>query len=349
MATNWALIGNGGVASASSYSPNNSGSGEYLPSFAFDGGRTGSYPPAYWWRSANGYLNDTHADDWVKSTFANPKTINRIVLVGVYDSAGFGGDPQPAPGPNDTGTLYLPKSFELQVDQGLGFVTVPGGSFTGNNKVIVDISFADISNVVAVRALIHTSQTSFYNTTPSYAQVMELEAWGPSDALPGGTNVLLASNGGVASASSYVAGYEPSYINDGDTSGAYFWNDNTNGVFPDWCMVTLPSLTVINQVDVWTVSAASGFIKDFVVEYNDGSAWHTIATVTGNTQTHRSFPFSSVGVTAIRVTVNDADRSDSNATQYYYSRIAELQAWSPIPDVTVAGRRYSRMPLGAIN
>ena len=346
MATNWALTSNGATANASSYSPA-AGQGASLPSFAFDGARTGNYPPVYWWRSANGYLNDTHPDDWVSSTFATARTISRIVYVGVFDSAAFGGT-QPAPAPGDTGTVYLSKSFELQVDTGSGFYTVPGGTITGNNKVIVDVSFTAISNVLAVRCLIHTSQTPPYGDQPSYAQLIELEAWGPDAAIPPGTNVLLASKGGVASASSYVTGYEPSYINDGDTSGAYFWNDNTNGTFPDWCMVTLPSATIVNQVDVWTVTG-SGFITNFVVEYNDGSSWHTIATVTSNTQAHRSFMFAPTSVTAIRLMVNDSDHSDSNSSTYYYSRVTELQAWTPIVDVTVPGRRTSHMPLGALN
>ena len=61
-------------------------------------------------------------------------------------------------------------------------------------------------------------------------------------------NVALASNGGMASASSfYSAAFPPSAVNDGDRTGINWgngggWNDSSADVFPDWVEIDFNGL-----------------------------------------------------------------------------------------------------------
>jgi len=73
------------------------------------------------------------------------------------------------------------------------------------------------------------------------------------------TNVALASNGGVASASTfYNAGFSPSGANDGDRKGTNWgagggWNDATAGSYPDSLQVDFAGTKTIEEIDVFTV------------------------------------------------------------------------------------------------
>lgn len=76
------------------------------------------------------------------------------------------------------------------------------------------------------------------------------------------TNVALASNGGVASASSTYTGpgvnFAPAAANDGDAAGTGWgsgggWNDNTGGTWPDWLQVTFNGQKTIDRVVVTTL------------------------------------------------------------------------------------------------
>ena len=72
-------------------------------------------------------------------------------------------------------------------------------------------------------------------------------------------NVALASNGGVATASSiYYSAYDASGVNNGDRKGANFgygggWNDGTYGSFPDWLEVAFNGSKTIDEVDVFSI------------------------------------------------------------------------------------------------
>ncbi|MBA2736966.1 MAG: hypothetical protein H0U50_09305, partial [Pyrinomonadaceae bacterium] len=69
------------------------------------------------------------------------------------------------------------------------------------------------------------------------------------------TNVALATNGGVASASSQLSGGAPAIAVDGiknwATSGT--WKDATPNSYPDWLQVDFNSSQTINEVDVYGV------------------------------------------------------------------------------------------------
>src|SRR6266516_4831392 len=75
-----------------------------------------------------------------------------------------------------------------------------------------------------------------------YSRLAEVEAWG-TDAPPQRTNVALAGNGGVASASSmYSSSYPTGSTNNGDRKGLNWnngggWNDATADAYPDWLQI----------------------------------------------------------------------------------------------------------------
>ena len=139
---------------------------------------------------------------------------------------------------------------------------------------------------------------------------------------PTRVNVALASNGGVATASStYASSHAPSSVINGDRKGAPWgagggWNDATP-TFPDWLRIDFAGAKTINEIDVFSVqdnvmapiepTAALTFshygLTDFQVEYWTGSAWTPIPA--GASPAISSYGskllFTPVTTTAIRV------------------------------------------------
>jgi F5/8 type C domain len=168
-----------------------------------------------------------------------------------------------------------------------------------------------------------------------YSRITEIEAWTSST-----TNVAASGNGGVASASSsYGGAYPVSAINNGERAGAGWcsgggWADATNNAYPDWVQVTFSGQQTIDQVVVYTVqdnwaspvepddtsTFASWGVSGFQVQAWNGSAWNTVATVTGNNLVKRQVMFPSVTTDRVRVNVTSALGG--------YSRITELEAWT---------------------
>ena len=163
-------------------------------------------------------------------------------------------------------------------------------------------------------------------------------------------NLALASNGGVASASStYSSGFPVSAINDGDRVGANWesgggWNDATAGSYPDWVQVSFPVAQPLTEIDVFTIqdnyknpvtpTASTTFsqygITAFDVQYWNGSTWVTVpnGSVTGNNKVWSKFTFSPITTTAIRIQVD--------ASLASYSRIIEVEAYADSPLVNTA-------------
>jgi hypothetical protein len=155
----------------------------------------------------------------------------------------------------------------------------------------------------------------------------------------GGTNVALASVGAVASASSaYSAAFPPSAINNNERAGANpgnggYWNDATGNVFPDWVQINFSGSKTINRVVVYTLqdnyanpieptdtmTFSLYGVTAFIVQGWTGSAWTTLATVSGNNLVKRSVNFSAFTTSRIRVRITSALAS--------YSRIIEIEAW----------------------
>ncbi|SEO80149.1 alpha-L-rhamnosidase [Actinacidiphila rubida] len=100
-----------------------------------------------------------------------------------------------------------------------------------------------------------------------------------------------------------------------DGSLTTFWNDDTQGSYPDTLTVTAPAAVALHGVGF--ASFSDGVPVDFTVQTWDGSAWVTQATVTGNSSVYRWVPFTSaVTTTQVRLTVT--------ATQDGFTRVAEL-------------------------
>ncbi len=166
----------------------------------------------------------------------------------------------------------------------------------------------------------------------------------------GSTNVALAANGGVATASStYSSDYTAPAANNDERTGAPwnnngYWNDNTSGTFPDWLQIAFSGTKTINEIDVYSVqenyntpstptyamTCASYCLKDFQVQYWNGASWVDVTggNVTNNNKVWRQFYFSAVSTDRIRVYVN--------ATPDSWSRITEVEAWTgAAPTVTL--------------
>jgi Tfp pilus tip-associated adhesin PilY1 len=152
-------------------------------------------------------------------------------------------------------------------------------------------------------------------------------------------NVALASNGGVASASSYYnSGYGPSGAINGDRSGANWgsgggWNNASYNSFPEWLQVNFNGSKSITQVIVYsvqdiyyapseptdTMTFNNYGLVNFSVQGWDGSGWVTLATVTGNNLVKRTLNFGAFTTDRIRIYVTAA--ADG------YSRLTEVEAF----------------------
>ena len=144
----------------------------------------------------------------------------------------------------------------------------------------------------------------------------------PTPTPPAGVNVALATNGGVASASStHSPGYSVEGVNNGDRNGNGWangsggWNDGTIDAYPDWVEVAFNGSPTINEINVFTVqddynspsppTATMTFtqygITAFDVQYWTGSAWANVpnGSVVGNNLVWRRFTFTDISTTKI--------------------------------------------------
>lgn len=153
---NHALAANGGVATASSaYSG-------FAPSGAINGDRKGlgAWQNGYWSAAGPGY------PAWLQVDFSSSKTINEIDVFNIQDN--YANPVEPTETMTFTG--YGIVDFQVQYWDGAAWVTVPGGSVTGNNKVWRKFTFSPIT----------TTKIRVYVTgaADSYGRATELEAWG---------------------------------------------------------------------------------------------------------------------------------------------------------------------------
>lgn len=158
---NVALAANGAVATASSTA---TGSG-FSAAFAINGNNRGP-----WGNSLEGWNDNTpnSMPDWIQVDFAASKTINEIDVFSLHDNY----TQQNTPSETQTFTLYGLLGFDVQYWNGSTWVTVPGGSVTGNNKVWRKFTF---SNITTSKIRVHI------NTVPdSWSRVVEIQAYEPS-------------------------------------------------------------------------------------------------------------------------------------------------------------------------
>jgi hypothetical protein len=313
---NLALASNGASASASS----SFGLG-YPVAAIIDGERRGSN-----WTAGGGWADGTAhaAPDWVQINFGAARSIDRVVVYTVQDNYASPAEPTDAM----TFAAYGIVDFSVQGWDGAGWVTL--GAVSGNNRVKRSVAFTafttDRIRIVVTSAL------------AGVARITEVEAWASASS-PAGSNVALASNGGVATASStFGAGYPVAAVNNDERSGARWttdggWADGTVNAAPDWVQVAFNAQKSIDRVVVYTLQdnyaspveptdvmtfTAYGIV-DFTVQGWDGSAWVTLGTVSGNNRVKRTVAFSPFTTDRIRVHVTNALAG--------VARITEIEAW----------------------
>jgi hypothetical protein len=157
--TNVALQANGGVATASS-----SFSSAYPATAVNNGDRAGTGLGAggVWTDNTSGVF-----PDWVQVNFNGAKSISEIDVFTVQDNY----TSPVAPTAGQTFTLYGITAFDVQYNNGAGWVTVPGGSITNNNLVWKKITLATPVTASQIRVLVNGSKYA-------YSFITEIEAWG---------------------------------------------------------------------------------------------------------------------------------------------------------------------------
>ena len=159
--TNYALAANGGTASASSYlgPPYN-----YYASFVNNGARTSANNAIWLDNTINSF------PDWVQVDFNGSKTISQIDVITQQDNQN-----PTEPTLAQTFSLYGITAFDVQYWNGSSWVTVPGGSVIGNNKVWRQFTFSPITTG-KIRVVINAGADNVYS------RVVEVEAWSATEA-----------------------------------------------------------------------------------------------------------------------------------------------------------------------
>jgi PKD repeat protein len=152
-------------------------------------------------------------------------------------------------------------------------------------------------------------------------------------------DVALASNGGVASASSSYPSFPVSAVIDGDRTGLNWgrgggWNSGTANSFPDWVQVNFSGQKTIDQVVVYTLqdnytnpvdppdnlTFARFGVTAFQVQGWSGTAWVDLGAVSGSNLVKRPVSFPAYTTNSIRVNITAALAG--------FARITEIEAWT---------------------
>lgn len=160
-------------------------------------------------------------------------------------------------------------------------------------------------------------------------------------------NVALMSFGSWVEASSAwpspdnTLKFQPNHAIDGKRTGDSFWNDGTQGEYPDSLEVHFRKRQTIDTVNVFsvaddydapqpaepteeTVFTQHGCV-DFYLEYlTDEGQWELIpgSQVTGNDKVWKKITFDPLTTTAVRIVIT------KSASQLGFSYISELEVWS---------------------
>ena len=253
------------------------------------------------------------------------KTIDRAVVYSVQDNYTNPVEPSDA----QAFSVFGVTSFTVDGWNGSAWITL--ATVTGNNLVKRTVTFSAFTT--------DRIRINIANGLNSYSRLTEVEAWGV-DAGPSATNVACASAGALASASSTYspsASFAASSINNNERAGANWgngggWIDATPNAFPDWVQIVFNGQKTIDRAVVYSVqdnytnpvepSDAQAFsvfgVTSFTVDGWNGSAWITLATVTGNNLVKRTVTFSAF--TTDRIRINIANGLNS------YSRLTEVEA-----------------------
>jgi subtilisin family serine protease len=156
--TNVAAAANGAVATASSlYGAN------YPASGTINGDRKGLN-----WGAGGGWNDGTQNafPDWLEVEFFRPMVIDEVNVFSMQDNYTAPIEPTSSM----TFTYWGVRAFDVQYWNGAGWVAVPGGSVTNNNKVWRQVLFAPVTTTKI--------RVSITNAMNGYSRVMEVEAWG---------------------------------------------------------------------------------------------------------------------------------------------------------------------------
>ena len=315
---NVALAANGATATASS-----SFSG-WGPSGVINGDRKGLFvwQEGAWSTAAAGF------PAWFEVQFNGSKTITEIDLVTLQDNYNAPVEPTETM----TFSSYGLSGYDVQYWNGSAWVTVNGGSVTGNNKIWRKFTFSPLTTT-KIRVLSNAAPDGISRLT-------ELEAWtGPSP--PPRYNLAM---GATASASSiYASTHAADCVINGDRKGLNAgnggnWQDAPPAnTFPDWLQLDFGTNKTVNEVDVfslqdnWTSpiepTQSTTFtlygMSGFDVQYWDGSNWVTVmgGSITGNNKVWKKITFSPITTSKIRVL--------TNASPYGYSVFTEVEVYAP--------------------
>lgn len=160
--TNYALTTSGGTATGSS----EYASGGFPAVSAINGDRTGGN-----WGGTTGGWNDNTRDvqpDSLEVAFNGAKTIDEIRLFTLQDQYTNAQEPTPAM----TCTVYGIQDFDVQYWDGSQWITVPGGSVIGNDRVMRVFTFSPVTTT-KIRVVVNTVRVHF-------SRIVELEAYGAS-------------------------------------------------------------------------------------------------------------------------------------------------------------------------
>jgi hypothetical protein len=213
-----------------------------------------------------------------------------------------------------------------------GYKVYRGGVLVGNPATTTysDIGLTALTSYSYTLAACDAANNCSAQSNPVSATTMSATS---------SSNVALASVGAVASASStYSSAYPLAAVNDGQRTGNTWgngggWNDATINTQPDWVQINFNGTKTIDRVVVYTLqdnytigtepTDTLTFIKEGITGFTaqgwDGSAWVTLATVSGNNLVKRTLSFAAFTTDRIRVNVTSVLAG--------YSRIVEIEAW----------------------
>jgi hypothetical protein len=269
---------------------------------------------------------------------------SRLMEVEAWGSAGAGNTPPAVSlvAPADGSTFTAPATIALEAaatdaDGTIGSVEFfANGASVGISTVApFAVTWSGVSEGSYVLTAVATDNLGVSATSTPVSIVVSTDQ--PSER----TNVALASNGGVATASSTLsANYPASAVTNGDRRGTSWgagggWNDGTLNAGPDWIEVAFDGLKTIDEVNVFslqdnysapseptpTMTFVSFGLRAFEVQFWNGTAWITIpgASVVNNNLVWRQFTFAPITTTRIRVFITGALNG--------YARAIEVEAW----------------------
>jgi RHS repeat-associated protein len=157
---NVALAANGAVATASSAHT----CCGFSTTGAINGNNRGPWSNGEGWNDAT----ENVVPDWIQVDFAGSKTIDEISVFSLHDNY----TQENTATETQTFSLYGLVAFNVQYWNGSSWVTIPGGTVTGNNKVWRKFTFSAVT----------TSKIRVYiNSVPdAWSRVVEIQAFGNS-------------------------------------------------------------------------------------------------------------------------------------------------------------------------